>query len=196
MADQLISTTETTAIIPEVWSARTYEVLLAELPFLDPSSLDKSYEGEIQNLGDIVNIHSVPEFSDATELAEGARNDADSVTMSTQQLVINKRFAKDFIVTKRSQLQSLEYMDKVRDKAAFAISKKMQSEIISAIVPVGANAISYDSGTTLALADLLEGKELLDSNNVPRENRKAISGVAQENDLFNITGKCIARIAA
>jgi hypothetical protein len=172
------------------------EVLLAELPFLDPSSLDKSYEGEIQNLGDIVNIHSVPEFSDATELAEGARNDADSVTMSTQQLVINKRFAKDFIVTKRSQLQSLEYMDKVRDKAAFAISKKMQSEIISAIVPVGANAISYDSGTTLALADLLEGKELLDSNNVPRENRKAISGVAQENDLFNITGKCIARIAA
>ncbi len=102
MADQIISTTESTVIIPEVWSAKFYEVLLAKLPFMD--SVDREYEGEIQDLGDTVNITSIPEFDEGTVLAEGSRNDAEALTLAGQQLVINKRVAKDYIVTKRARL--------------------------------------------------------------------------------------------
>lgn len=143
---------------------------------------------EIRDLGDIVNISSIPEFDEATDIPEGAKNDADSIVLSGQQLVINKRTAKDYIPTKRAQLQSLPFMDNMRDKAVFSIQKKMQSDIIAATIPSGGNTIAYDSGTTLALSDLLEGKELLDGFDVPMEGRCMINAVAQHNDLFNVTG--------
>ena len=190
MADQLITTgVEATAIVPELWSSRFYDVLLAELPF--NASVSRDYEGEVSDLGDIVNISTIPEFSQATELNEGARNDADAVTTTKQQLVINKRLVKDFIVTKRAQLQSLPMMDKLREHAVYAIMKKMQSIIIETIVPSASapdHDIAFDSSTTLQLADILEAKELLDSQDVPQGERKMITGVSQYNDLFNVSG--------
>lgn len=190
MADSLMRAgTETSAIIPEIWAADSYDVLLAELPF--NSMIDTSYEGEIRDLGDTVNIHSVPEFSEGEDLAEDARSDAASVTITSQQLVINHRIVKDFIVTRLSQLQSQPTMDKLKEMAIYAILKKMQALIIAAFVPSAASpdhAIAFDSGTTLALADLLEVKELLDTANVPAADRSMVLGAAQTNDIFNITG--------
>lgn len=190
MADQIMrASTELAAIVPEVWSGRFYDVLLDQLPFKDVIS--KDYEGEIQDLGDTVNISSFPEFSDGTELAEDARSDADSVTVSGQQLVINKRVVKDFIITRNSIAQSLPAMDKLSFMAAHAIMKKMESTIISTVVPNAAapdHSIAYDTGTTLVLADLLEGKELLDAQDVPQGGRHLVVGSAQLNDIFNITG--------
>ncbi len=191
MADAVMrASTEMSAIVPEVWSARFYDVLLAELPFA--SLIDNSYEGEIADLGDIVNISSFPEFDSGVEIAEDQRNDAESITVSGQQLTINKRVAKDFIVTRQATLQSLPHMDKLRELAVYALMKKMQSIIIAAVVPSPSapdHAIAYDSSTTLALADILEIKELLDLQDVPLDgNRSAVLGAAQMNDLFNITG--------
>ncbi len=190
MADQLMrASTELSAIVPEIWSQRFYDVLLQENPF--ESLISKDWEGEIQDLGDTVRISTFPEFDEATELAEDARNDADAVTVTQQNLVINKRIVKDFIVTNRAQVQSLPHMDKLRDLAIFSIQKKIQSIIIADTVPNAAapdHSISYDSGTTLALADLLEGKELLDAQDVPMADRHMVVGSAQLNDVFNITG--------
>jgi len=188
--DQIMTTsTELSVIVPEVWSRRFYDVLLAELPFA--SIIDDSYEGEIQNLGDTVKISTFPEFDEALELPEGSRNDAEAITATQQNLVINSRIVKDFIVTNKAQLQSLPHMDKLRELAIFAINKKIQSKIITLSVPSTSapdHQIAYDSGTTLALADLLEAKELLDTQNVPMSDRHLVMGAAQLNDVFNITG--------
>lgn len=174
------------AIVPEIWSRRFYDVLLADLPFNDVISRD--YEGEISNLGDTVKISTIPEFGEAEEVAEDQRANAKAVTVTQQNLVINKRIVNDFIVTSRSQIQSLPHMDKLRELAVFAINKKIQKIIIADTLPQAGQAISYDSGTTLALADLLEGKELLDEEDVPMEDRNIVVGSAQLNDIFNITG--------
>lgn len=190
MADQVMTAASNlSAIVPEIWSARYYDVLLAELPFA--SVISKEYEGEIANLGDTVNISSFPEFDAGEELAEDAAADASAVTVSGQQLVINKRVVKDFIITRLALLQSLPSMDKLRELAIYAILKKINSTIISTIVPSAAapdHQIAYDSGTTLALADILEAKELLDGANVPQAMRHMVLGAAQMNDVFNITG--------
>lgn len=191
MADQMMrASTEMSAIVPEVWSARFYDVLLANLPFA--SLIDNSYEGDIQDLGDIVNISSFPEFDTGVELEEDARNDAESITVTGQQLTINKRVVKDFIVTRKATLQSLAHMDKLRELAVYSLMKKMQSIIVAAVVPNAAapdHAIAYDSGTTLALADILEVKELLDAQDVPMDQfRYGVLGAAQVNDIFNIAG--------
>lgn len=190
MADQIMTTgAELGAIVPEIWSARTYEVLKTRLIF--NGSIDESYTGEISDLGDTVNIHTVPEFNEGNELAEGARNDAEAVVVTDQQLIINKRVVKDFILTKKAMVQSIDKMDILRDHAAFAIMKNMENTIISTIVPSVAapdHDIPFDSGTTLAFADILEAKELLDDADVPEISRRANLGTAQYNDLFNITG--------
>ena len=190
MADQLMTAaSELSVIIPEVWSAKYYDDLLAKLVF--NSIISRDYEGEIQNLGDTVKISTFPEFSDATEVAEGAANDADAITVTQQSLVINKRFAKDFIVTNKAQLQSLPAMDKLRELAIFAVMKKIQATIITDTVPSASSpdhAISYDSGSTLALTDMLEAKELLDAQDTDLADRHMVLGSSQTNDVFSITG--------
>ena len=61
--DQVMkASAELSVLVPEVWSQKYYDVLLAELPF--NSTISRDYEGEIQNLGDTVKISSFPEFVD------------------------------------------------------------------------------------------------------------------------------------
>lgn len=190
MADQIhTAATETAAIVPEVWSQRFQEVNRALLPFND--SISRDYEGEIRDMGDIVNISQIPDFSEANTLAEGAAGDSEAVTITSQQLTINQRPYKDFQVTKRAMLQSLPFMDQLRENAVYSIMKKMQAIIIAAITPSAAtpdHQIAYDSGSTLALADILEAKELLLGANCPQDNLQMIVSEAQWSDLYNITG--------
>lgn len=190
MADQLITKgTEVSVLVPQKWSQKYYEVLLAELPF-EPL-ISKDYEGEIKDLGDRVLISQIPEFDDATELAEADRSDADAVTATQQTLLINRRVVKDFIVTNLASLQSIPFVDKLQNMAVYAIQKKIQAIIISLVVPNAAtpdHSIAYTGGSTMALADLLAAKRLLDAQNVPMDSRHIVMGSSQLNDIFNITG--------
>lgn len=189
MADVLMTAgTHLSAIVPEVWSARYFEVLLAELPFSSLVSTD--YQGEIQDLGDTVNISSFPEFAEGDVLAEDARQDAVAITVSGQQLVIDTQIVRDFIVTRKAIIQSLPHMDKLREMAVYAVMKKFENIIIAATIPSAAapdHQISYNVALTLGLADILAAKELLDLQNVPAADRHMVVGAAQMNDLFNVT---------
>lgn len=190
MADAIMTAaTQLSVLVPEIWSQRYYDVLLAELPF--NSIISRDWEGEIQSLGDTVRISTLPEFDEAIELAEDARADASALVATQQSLVINRRVVKDFIVTNMALLQSIPFMEKMRELAVYSINKKIQSTIISLIAPSTSapdHTIAFDSGTTLALADILEVKELLDAQDVPMSSRYIVMGAAQLNDVYNITG--------
>lgn len=190
MSDQFMrASTELDAIVPELWSAKFYPTLVANLPFI--SSVAREYEGEITKLGDTVRISNIPQFDMAEEISEDQTVDADSVTITSQSLVINKQIAKDFIITKKGMIQSIDAQNGLRDLAIHSILKKIQALIIAEIVPSASapdHAITFASATTLALADILAAKELLDQADVPEAGRELITGSAQINDLFNITG--------
>lgn len=191
MADQVMKgSAELDALKPEVWAAAFYPTLLEALPFNDLVSRD--YEGEIRALGDIINITSFPQFDNAVDIAEDEKADASAITATNTQLVINHQLVKDFIITDRAKIQTLEHANAVRDLAFHAIMKAMQAQIISDTVASASSPdhqIAYDSATTLALADILEAKELLDNADVPDDGSRAmVLGAAQWNDLFNISG--------
>lgn len=189
MADAIMTAaTELSAITPSIWSRNYYDTLLATLPF--NSVVSKDYEGEIQALGNIVKIATFPEFTDGEILAEDAAQEADSITVTSQDLTINQQIVKDFIITDIAMIQSLPAMDKLKELAIYSINKKIQALIIAATIPSATapdHQIGYDSGSTLALADILEAKELLDTQNVPMSDRHMVMGAAQLNDLFNIS---------
>jgi len=189
MDSPMTAATELAAAIPEMWSAAFYPTLKEKMVFAQSVAMD--YQGDISALGDTVNITSFPQFDVAQEISEAEAVDAQAITAQNTQLIINKQLAKDFIITRKADIQSLPVMNALRDLALHAILKKMQQLIIAEIVPSAAtpdHAIAYDSGTTLALADILEAKELLDDADVEEFGRQMILGSAQYNDLFNITG--------
>lgn len=178
------------ALTPEVWSPAFYPVLLENLPM--NSSIATNYSGSIRSLGDTVNIISFPQFQVAETIMENQKVDADAVTATKTQLTINKQVVKDFIISDRASVQSIDASNQLRDLAFHAIMKRMQSIIISLVAPSTSapdHTLAYDSGTTLGLADILEAKELLDGADVPDDgNRVMALGAAQWNDIFNITG--------
>ncbi len=190
MADSVNTSTGTyAAIIAEVWSSKWYHAARAAVPFLDAISYD--YEGEIVNRGDTVRI---PDMTDITadELVEGASANAQDLTTSTTSLVIDKEIVADAIVTSKADLQSISHMEKVQDVLLNALAQKWQEIIINTIVPSAAtpdHQISYDTGTTLVSADILEGKDLLDAQNCPDFNQRVmLTGTAQHNDMLAISG--------
>lgn len=188
--DQVLrASTELDAIVPELWSAKFYPTLKERLPFI--SSVATDYEGEIQALGDTVNVPNIPQFDVAQDISEDEAVDADAVTVSKTALVVNKQVAKDFIITKKGLIQSIDAQNGLRDLALHSILKRMQQIIIAEIVPSASapdHTISFTSGTTLALADILAAKKLLDAQEAEDMNRQMITGSSQINDLFNITG--------
>lgn len=189
MDSVMTAATELAAAIPEMWSAAFYPTLKEKMVFA--GSVAQDYTGEISALGDTVNITSFPQFDNAQEIGEAEAVEADSITAQNTQLIINKQLAKDFIITRKADIQSLPVMNALRDLALHSILKKMQQLIIAEIVPNASapdHSIAFDSGTTLALADILEAKELLDDADVEEFGRSMILGSAQYNDLFNITG--------
>jgi hypothetical protein len=189
MSDAIMnSATEMSVLVPSVWSERFYDVLLSDNAF--NAVVSRDYEGSISAMGDTVKISQFPEFDDAIELDESAKSDADAITVTQQSLVINKQIVKDFIVTNKALLQSLPAMDKLKELAVYSINKKIQALIIAATIPSASapdHQISYDATTTLALADILEAKELLDNQNCPMADRHFCVGASQLNDLFNIS---------
>ncbi len=189
MDQYMRASTELDAIVPELWSAKFYPTLKERLPFI--SSVASDYEGEISGLGDTVHISNVPQFDNAEEIGEDQAVSADAVTVTKTSLVINKQIAKDFIITKKGMIQSIDASNALRDLAIHSIMKKMQDVIVADIVPSASapdHAITFGSGTTLALADILSAKELLDQADAEEMNRQLICGSAQMNDLFNISG--------
>jgi len=181
--------TEVSAIVPKLWSQNYYDALLAELPMKD--LISKDWEGEIANLGDTVKIPTIPEFADAEELPEVSAGTPDTVTVGTQDLVINKRIVKDFIVTNKALLQSIPFVEKLKSLAIYSIQKKIQALILAATVPSAAapdHTLTAVTPGTFALADILALKELLDTQNVPLSDRHFGLGAGPLNDIFNITG--------
>jgi hypothetical protein len=189
MSDEVMkASSEVDALVPELWSAAFLPTLLSSFAFVD--SVARNWEGEISALGDTVNISSFPQFDLAQEIAEDERADADSITVSKTQLVINKQIVKDYILTKKALAQSIEAQNQLRDLALHSIMRKMEKVVVAEIVPNASapdHSIAYTSATTLALADILAAKELLDTQNVPDVGRVMVVGSAQWNDLFNIT---------
>lgn len=189
MADQLMTAASELAVaIPEVWSQTFYDTLLERLPM--NALVSRDYEGEIQALGDTVNVTTIPQFSVAESIGETQKADAEAVTLTQTQLVVNKIYAKDFILTMQGRRQAIDVIPELEEMALYAIAKKLQQDILSETVASASapdHQIGYDSGTTLALADILEAKELLDDQNVPMSDRHMILDSAQYNDLLNVT---------
>lgn len=151
------------------------------------SIVRRDYEGEL-GMGQTVKIPSLANVT-ATNLSEGATNDAIAAVASSVSLTVNRRAAVDFVITDQAQLQSVPFMEKLEEVAVAAIAREIQSYIITTFVPSASSPdhqIAFDSGTTLADSDLLEALDLEKAANWPESGLFMVLGGAQYNDILNV----------
>jgi hypothetical protein len=179
--------TELAEIVKTFWSARWLETLRANLGFIESVSHD--WQGDMTAMGNTVKITQLPDFDEADLLAASASGTSQAVTLTSQSLVANKRPYVDYTVDDLSRLQSMDFSAQVADSVNYAIMKRANREILNAIVPSTSapdHQVAYASTPTLAYADFLTAKELLDTQNVAAGDRFCFLGAAQVADMFNI----------
>jgi hypothetical protein len=180
MADAFLRAgTEVAVSIPEIWSAKIYEVLVNNL--VGKNLVNQDYAGDIRAYGDRVHIVTVPEGGSATAVTEGTAVDADATTQTENVLVIDKQYAYDVAITDLAMVQSnLNLLQAYSNQIGFVLQKQLDSDIITALSAASAAAPDHIiAGTGVGgifnpPSDILAAKDLLDAQNVPEDGGRWI----------------------
>lgn len=187
MADAISSASGSLAsLVQTTWSPDFSQNLNDNIAFNSIVSYDA--EGMF-SMGGTVKLPTLADV-EAVNLSEGGKADAQVASASSTSLTINRRAVADFIVTDQSLLQSVSYMTQLQEIATKALARAIQDYIISIIAPSTSSpdhTIAYDSGTTLADADILECLDLARAANWPDSDLHMVMGSAQYNDALNIS---------
>lgn len=155
-------------LIPEMWSPIMYDELRNNLMLAE--FFEKSYEGVIANMGDIVRVNQVnaPNGEILTDDTQAFASEALSITQKT--LTVNKRASASFEISDLAQLQSQSFEGEVQQALIYAIRKKIEQDIIDALVPSTSSPdhdIAPASASDLAAADIAGMRKLLRVAKVP-----------------------------
>ncbi len=179
---------ELAGVVPELWGPY-FPTKLNALPF--QSVVARDYQGVANALGDTVHVPTWPKFSPAAVTDEDGIVDADAVSVTNVDILINKQLTKDFNITNYAKFQSIEQGNHLRELAFFSILEKMEELIIAEISPSSSSpdhVIDYATPGTVALADFIAAKQLLDLQDVPdMGQRQAIGSPIVANRILAIT---------
>jgi len=180
--------TELNYLIPEIWSPVMYAELRNSIMFANLFS--RQYEGSIKSVGDTVKVQQI--VAPSAEILTDDKNQFASSTMQINQfsIVANKRASAAFEFTDLGQLQSLEFQSEAQQSLVFAIRKKLEQDIIAALIPSSSapdHQIAPAAASALAAVDLATLRTLLSTALVPVENRALLLAPSYYGDLMTST---------
>lgn len=158
--------------IPAVWSARLLEHIQTKAVLTQDGVVNRSYEGEIRNVGDRVYIHDVDniqvfEYQKGQDLASRQALDA-----RRKELVIDKAFAFNFAVDDIVYYQSKpKFMDRAMEKAGSELRLKAEKEVAKLAIYAGPDIeIRGITDPEEAYSAIVEARKALVKNNAPEGN--------------------------
>ena len=157
--------------VPELWSARLLQNL--DKTFVYPQCANRTYEGEVRNLGDTVHIQKFGdiEVKDYTR-ADGVGEPKDPGAGSTVALTIDQAKYFNFKVEDIEAVQAnVNLMEKAMQRAAYAIG-----DVIDQYIAAFVNQAGIDGGEVAvtpqnAYDTLVNLKVALNKENVPTAGR-------------------------
>ena len=161
--------------IPELWSAR----LLANLDktFVYPECVNRTYEGEVKNLGDVVHIQKFGDITvgDYTK-ASGVGTPNEPGGGSTVALTIDQAKYFNFKIEDIEAVQAnVNLMEKAMQRAAYAIGDVIDQYIAAFVneagIKVGTEAAPIAVTKENAYDTLVDLKVQLNKANVPTAGR-------------------------
>lgn len=181
MADTTGAMTPTThsEFVPEVWSkdiqmARTNNLVMANL-------VDKQYQNDL-TYGDTVHIVSIKEMT-ADQMTPGTALTPIAPDETEQTLVIDKYFGKAIEIQEVLKKQS---MYELRAPYTEAMGRAIARQVDSTLLAEAANVAAGHTMTAVAALTfngIVDAHTLLDSKNVPMEDRALVINAVMLGDL-------------
>ena len=157
--------------IPELWSARLLQNL--DKTFVYPQCANRTYEGEVRNLGDTVHIQKFGDIqvADYTK-ATGVGAPKDPGAGSTVALVIDQAKYFNFKVEDIEAVQAnVNLMEKAMQRAAYAIGDVIDQYIAAFVNQAGIDAGEVAVTPQNAYDTLVDLKVKFNKENVPSAGR-------------------------
>jgi hypothetical protein len=169
---------------PEIWSQRILQAF--DKNFVVKNRCNRNYEGEIQQMGDTVNIQSVTAPSVSTAYAAGSTvSGAANLTDAQTVLNINKTRTFNIFVDDIDRAQSMPgLMDEGMRKAGVAVANSIDTYLAGLYTAAKASSVGTGelgstssavevktTGAPTAIKALVTAGRLLDERNVPNMGR-------------------------
>ena len=188
------------SFIPQVWSARLLENLRKILVYAQPGVINRDYEGEIQEKGDTVKIHSIGAVTVANYVKNQDMNPVETLNDAETLLQITQQKYFHFQVDDVDKIQQHpKMMDAAMREAAYALRNVADQYIAGLYTDVAtSNVIGNDQNPiipakTNAYEYLVDLSVVLDDNDVPEVGRWVIvppwfEGLMLKDDRFVKSG--------
>lgn len=169
---------------PTLWAARA---IIAREPNKILARMAVDYSDDVKGYGQAINIQTI------VNLVANVKADQTQVTLqqpvgSNVQLVLNRYYEASFLIERSLAVQArLNLQEEYVPKAVEIIERKKDNDI-AALYTSAANQAAGTSGTT-AVTDgaIINSVQLLDTANVPAENRHFIFAPSARADMLAIS---------
>lgn len=168
--------------IPQIWSARLLYNLNRAQVYTSPDVINTDYEGEIEQMGDVIHINSIGRVTISNYSKNTNLTDPEALTDAQQSLVINQGKTFNFQVDDVDRVQQQpETMDAGMREAAWGLRDAADSFVAGLYTDIApGNWIGSDTSpkTGYTAANVYEWivdlGTYLDENNVPQDGRFVI----------------------
>lgn len=172
-----------TNFIPEVWSALLIENLNEKKDIT--SLFNRSYEGEIRNMGDTVHVQKFDSITVRDYSTTGGAITYDPVSSTQVDILVNKNKIAAIEVEDVDNLQSnIDLTSPAIKDMADKIRVQQNQDVLADCVSGVTTANTIAAGAAIDLDDFAEARRLLSNADVPLENRWAIINPDMESDLL------------
>lgn len=168
--------------IPEVWAARLEVNLRKAQVFAQPGIVNRNYEGDIRNAGDVVRINSIGAVTISDYTKNSNLSAPQTLTDAQTTLIIDQAKSFNFQIDDVDAAQQTpKVMDEAMREAAYALSDTADQLIAGRYVDVPSdNSYGTEASPKTGFVAsnvyeyLVELAVILDQNNVPRMDRWVI----------------------
>ena len=181
-------TTQLANLIPEMWSPMMFAELRNNLMMAE--FFEKSYEGVISQMGDIVRVNQVVAPNGEILTDDTQAFNSESLTINQKSLTVNKRASAAIEISDLARLQSQSFEVEVQNALVYAVTKKIEQDIIDALIPSASapdHQIAPASASDLAAADIAGARKLLRVAKVPTVGMGAFLDPAYYADILTKT---------
>ena len=178
----------TKALVPEIWAAdiaknRTDNLVLWQL-------INGQYQSEIGQAGDVLHINFVAEIDDstATNSSVSVASTIDSLDVTQTDLLIDRYIRKAVGIQDVAKAQSkYEMRSHYVERLGRFLARALDEEVMKKAV-LGFSNTKNATGTsgTLTFADIVDAAAMLDTNNVPENERYIVVNGVGRADLRKI----------
>ncbi len=181
---KLIHANDIDATVPEWWALeglRLMEEMLVVLPLVN-----RDYDDEFADAGEVVNIHTINRFSGADRKRDGQAVVMNDIEATPDTVKLNQHLTKGFWVTDREMQKSgIDLINKYLREAIRSIARSIDLIILTEGYEFLAQMVGQ-IGTDIGDGTILDLDAVMNNNDIDEEGRWLIVGANGKRSIMDV----------